>query len=115
MFQGGNPNVLRVFGLYEGNLGSTQNPCRYGLVMEFMERGSLADLLQYLGEPPGWPLTFRIIHQIGLGMNFLHQLSPPLLHLDLKPSNVLLDDSLNAKVSYPGLFYTWSDTVHVVS
>ncbi|XP_056622950.1 receptor-interacting serine/threonine-protein kinase 3 isoform X2 [Triplophysa dalaica] len=103
MFQGGNPNVLRVFGLYEGNLGSTQNPCRYGLVMEFMERGSLADLLQYLGEPPGWPLTFRIIHQIGLGMNFLHQLSPPLLHLDLKPSNVLLDDSLNAKLTDFGL------------
>ncbi|KAI7814598.1 putative receptor-interacting serine/threonine-protein kinase 3 [Triplophysa rosa] len=103
MFQGGNPNVLRVFGLYEGHLGSTQNPSRHGLVMEFMEKGSLADLLQHLGGPPAWPLTFRIIHQIGLGMNFLHQLSPPLLHLDLKPSNVLLDDSLNAKLTDFGL------------
>lgn len=103
MFQGGNSNVLRVFGLYEGHLGNTQNLSRYGLVMEFMERGSLADLLQNLGGPPAWPLAFRIIHQIGLGMNFLHQLSPPLLHLDLKPSNVLLDDSLNAKLTDFGL------------
>lgn len=103
MFKGGNPNVLNMYGLYEGHLGNPQAQTlpRYGLVMDFMEKGSLADLLQNLGGPPAWPLAFRIIHQIGLGMNFLHQLSPPLLHLDLKPSNVLLDDSFNAKVTYP--------------
>ncbi|XP_055074164.1 receptor-interacting serine/threonine-protein kinase 3 isoform X2 [Misgurnus anguillicaudatus] len=103
MFQGGNPNVLRIFGLYEGNLGIKENPSQFGLVMEFMERGSLADLLQNLGGPPAWPLAFRLSHQIGLGMNFLHHLSPSLLHLDLKPSNVLLDDSLNAKLTDFGL------------
>ncbi|XP_051996640.1 receptor-interacting serine/threonine-protein kinase 3 isoform X3 [Xyrauchen texanus] len=99
MFQGGNPNVLRIFGLYEGRLGGMHNLSQVGLVMEFMSRGSLADLLHALSGPPPWPLTFRITHQIGLGMNFLHQLATPLLHLDLKPNNVLLDDSLNAKAS----------------
>ncbi|XP_042584816.1 receptor-interacting serine/threonine-protein kinase 3-like [Cyprinus carpio] len=92
MFQGGNPNVIRILGLYEGRVGGAG--LQSGLVMEFMPKGSLADLLQKLtGGPPPWPLTFRMAHEIGLGMNFLHHLSPPLLHLDLKPSNVLLDDS----------------------
>ncbi|KTG42640.1 hypothetical protein cypCar_00027089 [Cyprinus carpio] len=94
MFQGGNPNVIRILGLYEGHVGSA------GLVMEFMPKGSVADLLQTLAGPPPWPLTFRMAHEISLGMNFLHHLSPPLLHLDLKPSNVLLDDSLRAKASH---------------
>lgn len=49
------------------------------------------------GSPP-WPLAFRLAHQVALGINFLHSLCPPLLHLDLKPSNVLLDSDLNAKV-----------------
>ncbi|XP_016114572.1 receptor-interacting serine/threonine-protein kinase 3-like isoform X2 [Sinocyclocheilus grahami] len=98
MFQGGNPNVIRILGLYEGRVGEGR-----GLVMEFMPKGSVADLLQTLAGPPPWPLTFRMTHQISLGMNFLHHLTPPLLHLDLKPSNVLLDDSLRAKLTDFGL------------
>lgn len=57
-------------------------------------------ILQHsLNEAPPWPLVCRLAHQVGLGINFLHSLSPALLHMDLKPSNVLLDCSLNAKVS----------------
>ncbi|CAB1344268.1 unnamed protein product [Coregonus sp. 'balchen'] len=50
-----------------------------------------------LSGPPPWPLAFRLAHQIAMGMEFLHSHSPTVLHLDLKPSNVLLDDRLNAK------------------
>ncbi|XP_035386140.1 receptor-interacting serine/threonine-protein kinase 4 isoform X1 [Electrophorus electricus] len=103
MRHGGNPNVLRIFGVYVGCPHGQPCPTQLGLVMEYMERGSVADLQQAVGGPPPWPLAFRIMHQIALGMNFLHQLSPPLLHLDLKPSNVLLDDSLNAKLTDFGL------------
>lgn len=98
MRHGGNPNVLRILGVYKGHPQGDMSAMKMGLVMEYMERGSLADLHLDLNGPPPWPLAFRIINQIALGMNFLHQLDPPLLHLDLKPSNVLLDDSLNAKV-----------------
>ncbi|XP_077083580.1 receptor-interacting serine/threonine-protein kinase 3 [Siphateles boraxobius] len=103
MFQGGNTNVIRIFGLYEGRLGESRLPLQSGLVMEFMAKGSVSGLLQTLAGPPPWPLGFRMAHQIGLGMNFLHHLSPPLLHLDLKPSNVLLNDSLDAKITDFGL------------
>lgn len=98
MRHGGNPNVLRILGVYKSQVQGDRSAIQMGLVMEYMERGSLADLQMALNGSPPWALTFRIINQIALGMNFLHQLEPPLLHLDLKPSNVLLDDSLNAKV-----------------
>lgn len=100
MRRGENPNVLKIQGVYKGRALGGRSAIQMGLVMEYMERGSLADLQLALDTPPPWPLAFRIIYQIALGMNFLHQLSPPLLHLDLKPSNVLLDDSLNAKVRH---------------
>lgn len=69
-----------------------------GIVMDFMERGSVQSLLTALSGPPPWPLAFRIAHQIALGMNFLH--ARELMHHDLHPNNVLLDEDLNAKVVF---------------
>ncbi|KAG7522818.1 receptor-interacting serine serine/threonine-protein kinase 3-like isoform X1 [Solea senegalensis] len=87
--------VLRVYGVYEGNFMQS------GIVMEFMSRGSVQTLIQDLCGRPPWPLTFRLAHQVALGMNFLH--SRNLIHHDLKPSNVLLNDDLNAKLADFGL------------
>lgn len=67
-----------------------------GLVMEYMETGSLENLLAT--EPLPWELRFRIIHETAVGMNFLHCMKPPLLHLDLKPANILLDAHYHVKV-----------------
>jgi len=78
-----------------------------GLVMEYMETGSLEKLLA--SEPLPWELRFRIIHETAVGMNFLHCMSPPLLHLDLKPANILLDAHYHVKVrtgrSVPGTHF----------
>lgn len=89
--------VLRVFGSYLGCPPFGSKPLQQGIVMEFMGRGSVRSLLNDLSGPPPWPLAFRLAHQVALGMNFLH--SRTLLHQDLKPSNVLLSDELNAKVA----------------
>lgn len=96
--------VVRLYGLFvdggpAGSLGGALP--RLGLVMEFMENGSLASLRSRVPSVP-WALRLRILHQVALGMNFLHSLKPPLLHLDLKPGNVLLDGELHARVS--GIF-----------
>ncbi|KAL3912691.1 MAG: hypothetical protein SGPRY_008248, partial [Prymnesium sp.] len=40
---------------------------------------------------------------VALGIFYLHSCKPPVLHLDLKSANVLLDDSGKAKVCDFGL------------
>ncbi|NXS36470.1 ANKK1 protein, partial [Pomatostomus ruficeps] len=72
-----------------------------GIVMEYMARGSLERILPT--HKMSWQLKFRVIHEMGLAMNFLHSMSPPLLHLDLKPGNVLLDGNMHVKISDFGL------------
>lgn len=81
--------ILPVYGICE-------DP--QGLVMEYMETGSLETLLAT--EPLPWELRFRIIHETAVGMNFLHCMNPPLLHLDLKPANILLDAHYHVKVRH---------------
>eukprot|EP00064_Thunnus_orientalis_P006066 superscaffoldBa00000616_g6080 len=89
MRQGSSPYVIQVLGVFKGRLPASGPSTHLGL-----------DTLR--GAPP-WPLVFRLAHQVALGINFLHSLSPALLHLDLKPSNVLLDTYLNAKLTDFGL------------
>lgn len=50
-----------------------------------------------------WPLRLRILYEIALGVNFLHNMSPPLLHHDLKTQNILLDGEYHVKVCVLGL------------
>ncbi|NXR06005.1 ANKK1 protein, partial [Semnornis frantzii] len=72
-----------------------------GIVMEYMARGSLERILPT--HKLSWQLKFRVIHEMSLAMNFLHSMSPPLLHLDLKPGNILLDGNMHVKISDFGL------------
>ncbi|XP_075047420.1 ankyrin repeat and protein kinase domain-containing protein 1 [Mixophyes fleayi] len=81
-----------------------------GIVMEFMENGSLEKLIPT--HTLSWQLKFRFIHEIALGMNFLHIMKPPLLHLDLKPGNILLDEHLHVKISDFGLSKWKENSTH---
>ncbi|XP_051966386.1 ankyrin repeat and protein kinase domain-containing protein 1-like [Xyrauchen texanus] len=71
------------------------------LVMEYMSKGSLDNILN--SHVLMWPKKFQMIHEVTMGMNFLHSLKPPILHLNLKPANILLDDHLHVKISDFGL------------
>ncbi|XP_074518299.1 receptor-interacting serine/threonine-protein kinase 3 [Halichoeres trimaculatus] len=113
MIQGSSPYVIQVLGIFKGHLPYPPSATQLGLVMELMERGSLASLQKTLPGTPPWPLVFRLAHQVALGINFLHSLSPPVLHLDLKPSNVLLDPYLNAKLTDFGLSRFYHSTTQL--
>ncbi|XP_005915890.1 ankyrin repeat and protein kinase domain-containing protein 1 [Haplochromis burtoni] len=76
------------------------------LVMEYMSNGSLNNLLA--SHSLMWPKKFQMIHETSLGMNFLHSMKPPLLHLNLKTSNILVDDHLHIKISDFGLIH-WEE------
>ncbi|XP_074536304.1 LOW QUALITY PROTEIN: ankyrin repeat and protein kinase domain-containing protein 1 [Halichoeres trimaculatus] len=73
------------------------------VVMEFMSNGSLNNLLG--SHTLMWPKKFQMIHEASMGMNFLHSMKPPLLHLNLKTSNILLDDHLHVKIADFGLIH----------
>lgn len=68
------------------------------LVMEYMERGSLSDLLQS-DQPIGGQLIQNILQDVTQGMRFLHNCNPRVVHSDLKSSNILIDDRWRAKIS----------------
>ncbi|XP_023377864.1 receptor-interacting serine/threonine-protein kinase 2 isoform X2 [Pteropus vampyrus] len=70
-----------------------------------MPNGSLNELLHRKTEYPevAWPLRFRILHEIALGVNYLHNMNPPLLHHDLKTQNILLDNEFHVKIADFGL------------
>ncbi|XP_034405166.1 ankyrin repeat and protein kinase domain-containing protein 1 isoform X2 [Cyclopterus lumpus] len=78
------------------------------VVMEYMSNGSLNDLLA--SHILMWPKKFQMIHEASMGMNFLHSLKPPLLHLNLKTSNILLDDCLHVKISDFGVI-DWQESM----
>ena len=97
--------VPRVYGMYEGPVAGLGSSMRHGIVMELMEGGSLQSFLRTLSKTqsktPPWPLAFRLAHQVALAMDYLH-IKKDLVHMDLKPGNVLLDANFNAKVCiYP--------------
>ena len=78
-------NVLEVF---------EENNTAY-IVMEYIAGSSLKDKLSKEGVLPE-PLVLRYIKQIGEALAFVHQKN--ILHLDIKPSNIIIDRNNNARL-----------------
>ncbi|CAM0948536.1 unnamed protein product [Alopecurus aequalis] len=77
-----------------GNLLRVKHPNIGGSLDMHLHAPSLA---------PGWSTRYKIIKGVCEDLNFLHRCEPPILHLDLKPANILLDSSMESKVSDLGL------------
>ncbi|KAL4027394.1 G-type lectin S-receptor-like serine/threonine-protein kinase LECRK3 [Cucumis melo var. makuwa] len=73
------------------------------LVYEFMENGSLADFL-FKPSKPTWYTRIQLVLGIARGLSYLHEeCSTQIIHCDIKPQNILLDDSYGAKIADFGL------------
>ncbi|XP_020888621.1 probable tyrosine-protein kinase DDB_G0283397 isoform X2 [Arabidopsis lyrata subsp. lyrata] len=90
------PNVL----LFMGAVTLHQRLC---IVSEFVPRGSLFRLLQRSMSKLDWRRRINMAVDIARGMNYLHCCSPPIIHRDLKSSNLLVDRNWTVKVADFGL------------
>lgn len=73
------------------------------LVYEFMGNGTLANLIFAITRPD-WSLRGRISLEIARGLLYLHEeYNVPIIHCDIKPQNVLLDQDFTTKISDFGL------------
>ncbi|RHN74542.1 putative protein kinase RLK-Pelle-SD-2b family [Medicago truncatula] len=73
------------------------------LVYEFMSNGTLASFL-FTPLKPDWNQRVHIILGIARGLVYLHEgCCTQIIHCDIKPQNILLDDQYNARISDFGL------------
>lgn len=75
------------------------------LIYVYMSHGSLAaHLYSDMVEPLSWNLRVQIALDVARGLEYLHDGAvPPVIHRDIKSSNILLDQSLRARVADFGL------------
>ncbi|ESQ49377.1 hypothetical protein EUTSA_v10020142mg [Eutrema salsugineum] len=90
------PNVLLF-------MGAVTSPPRLCIVSEFLPRGSLFRLLQKRTSKLDWRRRIHMALDIARGMNYLHCCNPPIIHRDLKSSNLLVDRNWTVKVADFGL------------
>ncbi|XP_066165395.1 uncharacterized protein [Oryza sativa Japonica Group] len=70
------------------------------LCFEYLPRGSLENYLHEESRGLDWCTRYKIIMGICEGLSYLHGgLEEPILHLDLKPANILLDNNMVPKIA----------------
>ena len=73
------------------------------LIMEYMQHGSLYDLLHNETMVLEGEILLPMLRDISQGCRFLHAIDPIVVHGDLKAANILVDSKFKAKVADFGL------------
>lgn len=92
-------NLLRLYGYCEDSNERI-------LIYEYMNNGTLHHHLHKTSVSPlnTWPARIKTALDAAKGIEYLHVYAvPPIIHRDIKSSNILLDDTWTAKLSDFGL------------
>ncbi|CAN6194781.1 unnamed protein product [Urochloa humidicola] len=117
------PNIVRFIGYcYETRNECVQLNGKYIfaeiqqklICLEYMPNGSLDRHLSDESSGHDWQTRYKIIKGICCGLHYLHeecqcQFSASIVHLDLKPANILLDENMGPKVADFGLSRLFED------
>lgn len=80
---------------------------RFSLVYDYVPGGSLEDVMKRVRSQQttlGWDARHRIAVGMARGLKYLHfECSPRILHYNLKPSNVMLDEGFEPMLGDCGL------------
>ncbi|CAN6373409.1 unnamed protein product [Urochloa humidicola] len=77
---------------------SSQNKDKeYIWVEEYVPKGTLHEIIHCQEPRLDWSSLIRIIEGIAQGLNYLHE--KHIVHLDLKPTNIVLDSHMNPKIT----------------
>lgn len=94
------PNIVLFMGI-------CIQPSKVSIVTELMARGNVRDLLLRKDKAGFARLDWNLRQQWALdtarGMAYLHSLDPPIIHRDLKTTNLLVDRGMNVKICDFGL------------
>ncbi|GLJ34875.1 hypothetical protein SUGI_0702140 [Cryptomeria japonica] len=87
------PNLVRALGT------CFEQRC---IINEYISNGCLADHLTCKSSAPPlpWQARIRIAAEVCSALQYLHSLKPdPIVHGDLRPQNILLDENFTSKIS----------------
>ena len=90
------PNIVQFLGVHFQQ--RVQAPI---LVMEFLPT-NLTSCIQKHGVLPK-EISYSILHDVALGLCYLHSQTPAIIHRDLSSNNVLLTPNMTAKISDLGV------------
>ncbi|XP_011042886.1 PREDICTED: putative serine/threonine-protein kinase [Populus euphratica] len=98
-------NIVKILGYCVSGLERV-------LILEFVERGSLDQWIhdisstnneQFVKFPLPWETRIKVVRGVANGLAYLHGLETPIIHRDIKASNVLLDSEFEAHIADFGL------------
>ena len=91
------PNIVQVYDAGEGKLDGRESPY---IVMEYVPGGDLKELIDRRGRLSGAELS-RLGGEVCSGLAHAHERG--VIHRDIKPHNILLDENGHAKVTDFGI------------
>ena len=96
------PNVIQFLGVYYPTGAGGANRMRLPVMVMEMMADSLTSFVDKHEKIPVH-IKYSIVHDVSLGLCYLHNHDPPIVHCDLSPNNVLLTAHHVAKISDLGV------------